>query len=193
VIWGSYDPYSEFDPVDVSKADRSALRAAFSRMLAAKDSRLQALVELASVNCVAVDMTDAGIQALNEFLVRELISEPPSRFPSYQWRSVTGDIAIFLGESVIMRRPALRWELNTFTRSEVGYHTPVITGYGPEVPRTFNWAPFPIVSGYVIQCVNAGRPWPIVIQDVTVLHKDSPVDASLFVRAVTAAMDFAPV
>jgi hypothetical protein len=109
--WNGYDV---FDPgVDRPSAElpRKQARAAFDRLMAARDDRLVQLHRLAAANGVDLDAAD-GVQRLNDWFVASVPPDPEGRGRLAKvWYSVVNDIGLFLGERAIAASGGkLRWE-----------------------------------------------------------------------------------
>jgi hypothetical protein len=134
--WNGYDV---FDPgVDRPSAElpRKLARAAFDRLMAARDDRLVQLHRLAAANGVDLDAAD-GVQRLNDWFVASVQPDPEGRGRLAKvWYSVVNDIGLFLGERAIAASGGkLRWELFTAGRRDVAYQRHVLTGFDVPNPR----------------------------------------------------------
>jgi hypothetical protein len=49
-------------------------------------------------------------------------------------RSLTNDVALFLGDEMIARNPGLRWEFFTWGKRDLSYQRHVIMGFPDEQP-----------------------------------------------------------
>ena len=129
--WGDYEPFDLGIDGPLSELPRREARAAFRRWIDAKTARVDALAGLAARNGIALGDDDASVQALNDWYVAEVEADP-DREPGWltpHWYSVSDDIAMFLGDLMIRRHPALRWEFHVWGRRNIAYHEPVIMGF----------------------------------------------------------------
>jgi hypothetical protein len=133
-----WDEYAIYDPgvsAPLNMLPRAEARAAFDRLMAARPARVEMLRRLLKANGLDLGTTDSAIQDLDDWLRTHVQEDPahPGRLLP-EWYSVVNDIALFLGELMIQRRPALRWTFHTGGRKNVSYQRHVLTGFD-EVPN----------------------------------------------------------
>lgn len=157
VDWGDY---RSFDPgVDrpLHEVSRREAREHFERLMAEKPARKQALAELLARNGVELDRSERSLRELGEWFCDNVEPDPrdPERLAP-RWYAVVNDIALYLGDILIERRPGLRWELFTAGDRDMSYQRPVIMGFNVSNPHfnvDFDWA-----IGVEGHCIVAGEP-----------------------------------
>ena len=88
------------------------------------------LHRLLQANDVELAGTDAGIQDLNDWFRANVEANPdvPGRLlPEWYW--VVNDVALFLGDVMISRCPALRWEFFTAGKKNISFQRHVGGGF----------------------------------------------------------------
>ena len=118
--WGSYEPFDARVTVALRDADRNAAEDHFARLMAARRERLDALAALAERH--GVDLEPAALGAW-------LVAAAPDASPDPRWSGLVADVALWLGERLIARAPALRWELFVSHKKATGYQRPVLVGF----------------------------------------------------------------
>jgi hypothetical protein len=134
-----WNDYEVFDPgVDrpLAELPRKQARAAFDRLMAAREERLVQLRRLAAANGVDLDAAD-GVQRLNDWFVASVQPDPEGRGRlANVWYSVVNDIGLFLGERAFAASGGkLRWEFFTAGRKDVAYQRHVLIGFDVPNPR----------------------------------------------------------
>lgn len=130
VDWNGYEPYVPPHYGPLHEMPRSQARECYKHLMAAKPERIEQLRKLLDANGVRLDSSDAGIQALNDWL-RENVEpsmDNPERLHNL-WYAVVNDVGLFLGDILISRYSGLRWEMFTAGRKNVAYHKHVIVGF----------------------------------------------------------------
>lgn len=136
IDWDDYEVYQPGRDRPPWERSRSEARSEFERLMAAKGERIEMLRRLLAANGVELDGSDRGVQALNDWLCRELEPDPNDPgAPRKLWFSVLNDIALFLGDVMIERVPGLKWRLFEHGRTNVAYHQPVIMGFDTLEPN----------------------------------------------------------
>ena len=133
-----WDEYVVYDPgvsAPLTTVPRAEARAAFDRLMAARPARVEMLRRLLKVNGVDLGTSDSEIQDLENWFRNHVQQDPaqPGRLLP-EWYSVVNDVALFLGELMIQRRPTLRWTLFTAGKKNMSYQRHVRTGFD-EVPN----------------------------------------------------------
>ena len=130
VNWDSYEIYDLGFVGSFQDLPRAEARAAFKRIMAAKDQRIEMLRSLLKSNGVELAPGADAIQNLNDWF-RHNVEHDPARADGLlpEWYSVSFDIALFLGEVLIDRHPNLHWEFFTWGKKNVSYQRPVIMGF----------------------------------------------------------------
>ena len=149
VAWGDYEPYDPgvFGPRrDLPPPEA---RAAFDRLMEAKEERIEALRQLLERNGIVLGSTDAPVQDVNDWFRREV--EPDSQKPgrmALDWYPVVNDLGLFLGEVMIERRPELHWAFYSWGKTDVNYQRPVIMGFTDTVIPKYTVDPARLVATY---------------------------------------------
>jgi hypothetical protein len=128
--WDGYEIYHPgvFGPLDT--LPRAEARQAFRQLMQAKPGRIEMLGRLLNANGVELAGTDAGIHDLNDWFLANVEADPgkPGRLLPV-WSSVVNDAALFLGDVMIQRCPALHWEFFTRGKKNASYQRHVIMGF----------------------------------------------------------------
>jgi hypothetical protein len=97
----------------------------------AKPDRKVALARLLKANGLRLVQSDAGVQSLDNWFVDSVEPDPQRDAGMLMpiWYSVVNDIALYLGDIIIERAPALRWEFFTSRRRDPAFQRHVITGF----------------------------------------------------------------
>ena len=97
--WGDYRPHDPGVDRPLHELPGKEARAAYERMMAAKDARIEALKRLLRANGVELDGSDESLQALQDWLRSDL--EPDSNDPGAPraiWFGVIHDIGMYMGD-----------------------------------------------------------------------------------------------
>ena len=148
VDWNGYELERSGVPRPLAPAPSAKdARAAFEKLMASKPERLRQLADLLAANGVALATSDEAIQALNDWYRHNVAADQAHpRALAEEWWSVTRDISLFLGDTMIARNPGLAWRY--YSRPPVvgiGYRRPVIMGFAD--PNYYEY-PELMVSGY---------------------------------------------
>jgi hypothetical protein len=148
VDWNGYEVFDPGIDRPLVQLRREEARAAFDRLMAARDQRLVQLHRLATANGVDLDAVD-GVQRLNDWFVAsvEPAADGGGRLAEV-WYSVVNDIGLFLGERAIAASGnKLHWELFTAGKKDMAYQRHVLMGFA--VPnRRYNIDPDLLVGMY---------------------------------------------
>jgi hypothetical protein len=143
--WNSYEPYDPGVDRPLHELSQEEARAAFERLMAAKDERVEMLRRLAEANGIDLDAPD-GIQRLNDWFVASVEADEgrPDRMENI-WYSVVNDLALFLGEHLIDKtNGSLEWVFWTNGKSDFSYQRHVIAGFtnvaNPHYYIDLDWA-----------------------------------------------------
>lgn len=130
VNWSGYVAFQPSVSGPWHELARRDARALFNSILAARDERVEALRGLLGANGVELHNSNEGVKSLEDWFRGHVTPDPtdPAR-PDPRWLAVAFDVGVFLGETMIARRPELRWELLTSPRGDVSYQRPVIVGF----------------------------------------------------------------
>jgi len=147
--WGNYPTYEPVVGVPLNTVTRKEARAEFEHVLATKSQRISVLADLLDHNSVTLDSSDAGIQEVNDWY-RENVEPNPEvggRLTTSGY-SVSHDIGLFLGDTIIDRVPELHWILHPFGKKELSYQRAVIGGFSRMPVANYTVDPRLIVAVY---------------------------------------------
>jgi len=149
VAWSGYKAFDPGVRGPLHELARNVARAAFDRLMAAKEGRTDALGQLTRANGFELCGSDSSIQDLNDWFRREVEPDPvnPGRLRP-PWYSVVNDIGLFLGDVMIYRCPGLRWELFTAGKTNIAYQRHVIMGFTNTPNAKYNIDPDLLVATY---------------------------------------------
>lgn len=135
VDWNGYAPYDPGVRGPLHELSRGDAKAAFERLMDAKDERVEALRKLAAANGVDLDGSDSSVQDLNDWFRTNMEAdlEAPDRLASL-WYSVVNDIALYLGDLVIGAAPHLHWTMFDAGKRDAAFQRHVIMGF-TQVPN----------------------------------------------------------
>lgn len=138
IDWSTYDTSSLW--TGVSPGPRAALprveaEEAFRTLMAARPDRRQQLRRLCTANGLALESSDAGVQALNDWFVAsvEVADNTPGRLAS-PWYAVCRDVGLFLGDALIERHPHLHWGFYIGKPNEPSHQCHVVMGFANAAP-----------------------------------------------------------
>lgn len=133
VNWGDY---RVFDPgVDrpLHEVSRRQAKRHYEKLMAEKEERKQALVELLAREGVELDGSERSVQQLNDWFRASVEADPEDDAPkprlAPRWFGVINDIAVYLGDLLCERNPRLHWELYVWGKRNTAYQRPVIMGF----------------------------------------------------------------
>lgn len=127
--WGDYAPFDALVTGALRDADRAAAEDHFARLMAARPERLAALARIAQRHGVALEPTDLGAWLVA--IAPDAAADPA------RWTGLVADVALWLGERLITRAPALRWELFVSHKKATGYQRPVLVGFTKVADRHY--------------------------------------------------------
>jgi hypothetical protein len=158
VIWDDYQPYDPGVTGAWQDLPRRDAHAAFDRLIAAKGERIDVLRALLARNGVDLSEGDAGLQDLNDWFRTEVQPDPtsPGRMAP-DWYPVVNDLALFLGDVIIARRPNLSWQFFIAGKKDIAYQRPVISGFTGVANPKYNIDPGRLLATYGHRIV-AGQP-----------------------------------
>lgn len=119
--WGDYAPFDARVTGALREASRADAEDHFARLMAARPERVAALAAIAARHRVDLDPA-----ALGAWLVA---AAPEASADPARWTGLVADVALWLGERVIAKAPALRWELFVSHKKATGYQRPVLVGF----------------------------------------------------------------
>jgi len=148
VDWDSYDIWNPGVDRPLHELSRAEAKAAYDRLMAAKPERFENLRRLLAANGLQLETSDQGIQALNDWFLRELERDPRDPLePRPIWFSVASDIGLLLGDTMIERFPGLEWRFFDKGKKDVAYQRHVIMGFDTPNPN-YNIDPTMRVAEY---------------------------------------------
>ncbi|MCA9677989.1 MAG: hypothetical protein KC464_23390, partial [Myxococcales bacterium] len=77
---------------------------------------------------------------------------------AWRWTGVVADVALWLGDRVVARAPAVRWELCASHKKATGYQRPVLVGFGKVADRFYYVDVAHMVASWA-QLAARGRPY----------------------------------
>jgi hypothetical protein len=122
--WDDYVPFDAGVTGPLRDASRADAEAHFARLMAARADRRAQLARLAARHGVDLAAADAPAR-----LGAWLIAAAPAASADPRWSGLVADVALWLGERMIARAPALRWELFVSHKKATGYQRPVLVGF----------------------------------------------------------------
>ena len=137
VDWDSYEIYDPGTHSTLDELSRADARKAYTRLMDAKSGRIEMLTALLRANGVVLNQSQEAIQALNDWFAGNVQPDPSeSGRLLADWYSVVNDVALFLGDVIIARAPALRWEFYVWGGKRArSYQRHVIMGFPTENPK----------------------------------------------------------
>jgi hypothetical protein len=129
VTWGEYSPFDPGVTQPLHEVTKREARAAFNRLMEAKDDRVSELRRLLADNGVALASDDAGLQVVNDWFRNEVEGNPETGRLRNIWYAVVNDLALFLGDVMIERCPNLKWVMFDKGARDVSFQRHVIMGF----------------------------------------------------------------
>jgi hypothetical protein len=129
--WSEYDPYVPPHLGPHPQLSRSAAREVYEAWFAARQERWIQLQALVRPEGLLVGRTDADVRRLEQWFRSAIESNPevPERLAN-RWYSVSNDLATVLGDIVVERCPAVRWEFMTRVgKADASYQKHALTGF----------------------------------------------------------------
>jgi hypothetical protein len=121
ITWGDYTPFDARVAGALRDAERADAEDHFARLMAARPERLAQLARIAARHGVALE--PAALGAWLVAVAPEAAADPA------RWTGLVADVALWVGERLIARAPALRWELFVSHKKATGYQRPVLVGF----------------------------------------------------------------
>jgi len=128
----TWDDYSPFDPGvsrPLHEVTKREARAAFNRLMAAKDDREAELGRLLRLNGIDLGSSDDGLQELNDWFRTEVEGDPATGRLRSIWYAVVNDLSLFLGDVMIQRSPNLKWVFYDKGAKDLSFQRHVIMGF----------------------------------------------------------------
>ena len=129
VVWGLYSPFDPSVTRPLHEVSKKEARSAFERLIAACPERVSELAQLLRLNGVPLDSSNEGVQLLNDWFRANVEGDPTSVRLLPMWYAVVNDIALFLGQTLIERRPNLSWVFYDKGAKDVAFQRHVIMGF----------------------------------------------------------------
>ena len=141
--WAGYVPFDARVTGALRDATRAEAEDHFARLMAARPERRAALAALAARHGVDLDADDAPAR-LGAWLVAVA---PEAAADPARWTGLVADVALWLGDRIVARARALRWELFVSHKKATGYQRPVLVGFTRvEDPRYYVDVAFMVAS-----------------------------------------------
>lgn len=136
MVWDGYEPFDPGVSRPLNEVTKREARAAFARLMEAKDDRIKQLSELLAQNAVELSGSDAGLQQVNDWFRAEVEGDQDSGRLHNIWYAVVNDIALFLGDVVIERAPSVSWVMFDKGSRDMSFQRHVLMGFtGVANPR----------------------------------------------------------
>lgn len=137
--WDLYEPYRPPHRGLLAQLPRKQARDSFVAWMNARPDRWEQLRRLLGDD-VSLGDSNAEIQSLNDWFRESVEANPdePARL-SNRWYAVVNDVAVVLGDVLLLRCPGLSWEFFIKTgKRDVAYQKPVIVGFTRVANPKFN-------------------------------------------------------
>ena len=129
VKWDGYLPFDPGVSRPLHEVTKREARAAFNRLMDAKDDRLAELGGLLRLNGIELTSSDDGLQDLNDWFRAEVEGDPSTGRLRPIWYAVVNDISLLLGDAMIQRSLNLRWVFYDTGAKDLSYQRHVIMGF----------------------------------------------------------------
>jgi hypothetical protein len=159
VNWGDYTSFYPGPDLDRPHEllSRAAAKRTFVHLMAHKEERKAMLKALAAREGIDLTGDDDSIQALNDWLWRNVCRSADGKELAWPWYSVCNDIGLFLGDELIRRAPHLRWTLYIWGKKNVSYHRAVVMGF-TRTPERINTDFDRVLVGLCLRVTGGGAP-----------------------------------
>lgn len=127
---GSYALYAPLKGMPLEDLTRPEALAEYEKRMAEKGARKQLLTGISSANGYAIGPDDDGLDALTDFFRENVSGDSGTWQLDPLWLSISIDVGLYIGDALILRRPALHWELENQSKRAINYHWPVVVGFG---------------------------------------------------------------
>lgn len=128
--WEAYPPFDPGVAQPLHEVSARDAKAAFARVMDARPERRAALAGLLRANGVELDSTDEGIQRLDDWFRTSVEGDGTgSGRLRPVWYSVVNDVALFLGDVMVERRPQLSWTFFDKGKKDAAFQRHVIMGF----------------------------------------------------------------
>lgn len=134
VVWGDYSPFDPGVSRPLHEVTRREARAAFDRLMSAKDDRITELRQLLRLNGIDLASTEGSLQQLNDWFRAEVEGDPATGRLRSIWYAVVNDLALYLGDVMIERSPNLEWVFFDKGAKNDAFQRHVIMGFS-KVPN----------------------------------------------------------
>lgn len=163
--WARYSANEATPYWILQELSRKEAQAHFARTMATKSARVRELrTLLLSGFGIELRADDSSVQSLNRWFVDAMTPLPSRAVPDGVSLSVCEDVALFLGDVMISRHPELRWDLFTWGKRNVSYHSHVIMGFPFEDPKLHTNLDLPgIIHAYGVEILEDRDGSPITL------------------------------
>lgn len=134
VVWDGYSPFDPGVSQPLHEVTKREARAAFNRLMAAKDDRIAELRKFLHLNGVDLASSDDGLQELNDWFRGSVEGDAVTARLRPIWYAVVNDLSLYLGEVMIQRSPNLRWAFYDKGAKHLSFQRHVIMGFS-KVPN----------------------------------------------------------
>lgn len=137
IDWDDYEPFDPGIDGPLHRLTKAEAKAAFERLMAAKDERIRVLGRLLERNGISLASDDGGLQRLDDWF-RTKVEPDDNRSGRLRplWYAVVNDIGLFLGDVIIERAPGIRWVFFDKATNDVSSHRHVLMGFkGAQNPK----------------------------------------------------------
>jgi hypothetical protein len=137
--WTDYEPFDPGIHQPVHELSRREAKAAFERLMAAKEARIAELDRLLCANGLGLDDSPEGLARLNLWFSSEVEPDPnnPSRLRPL-WYAVVNDLALYLGDVIISRAPTLHWAFFNGSPRDAEFQRHVLMGFTKVANSKYN-------------------------------------------------------
>jgi hypothetical protein len=152
-----YEPFQPGVVGPLGSVSRPEARESFKRRMASKSTRIEMLGRLVRINGGdELSHSESAIQMLNDWFVEHIEIDPanPGQ-PQAWWNSISNDVALYLGEYLILECPWLEWQMWTKGKRDVSYQRPVVVGFRNAGFDNFSWDVHRQVASYSHRIMRA--------------------------------------
>jgi hypothetical protein len=129
IDWADYVPFDPGVDRPLHEVTRREARAAFQRLMACKEARIEEVRGLLRRNGVTLGSDDTQLQSLNDWFRAEVQGDLTTGRLLPLWYAVVNDVALFLGDVMIERSPGLTWVMFDKGRRAASYQRHVLVGF----------------------------------------------------------------
>ena len=129
IDWAEYVPFDPGVDRPLNEVTRREARAAFQRLMALKEARIEEVRGLLRRNGVTLGSDDAQLQSLNDWFRAEVQGDVTTGRLLPLWYAVVNDVALFLGDVIVERCPGLTWVMFDKGARSLSYQRHVLVGF----------------------------------------------------------------